>query len=100
MFDCLIMDHCTVHKREEFIKLLDDNNVKYFFIPPGCTGLAQPLDVSVNKSLKSGWNSKYSEFLTSNVENKVLTKSGKVKPPSCMHVPDLQVWGYLACAGG
>ena len=46
-------------------------------IPAGCTGMAQPVDVGVNKPLKSRIREKAEEFLLSQVRDRV-----ELKPPS------------------
>lgn len=48
----LVMDHATFHKTPEVLKKLRDNNILPALIPGGCTGLLQPLDVSINKPFK------------------------------------------------
>lgn len=33
-FDILIMDNCSFHHRKDVLQLLDDNNIRYRFLPP------------------------------------------------------------------
>ena len=40
--------------------LLEENSIIYVIIPNGCTDKLQPLDVSVNKSVKSYLRDKFS----------------------------------------
>ena len=47
-----VMDHASFHKTDEIKQVLRENHVSTAIIPPGTTGLLQPLDVSVNKVLK------------------------------------------------
>ena len=37
--------------------------VELEFIPPGCTGLVQPIDVGFNKPYKANYTKLYTEFL-------------------------------------
>ncbi|XP_064653231.1 tigger transposable element-derived protein 6-like isoform X2 [Lineus longissimus] len=48
----LIWDRCRVHLTEEVALLIIENGGVIEFIPPGCTPIAQPLDVSVIHSFK------------------------------------------------
>ena len=48
----IILDMCTSHIKEDFLKLLYDYNQNYYLIPGGLTRVLQPLDVSINKPLK------------------------------------------------
>lgn len=45
-------DAAGFHKTPEVKDKLRENNIIPSFIPPGCSGLAQVLDVAVNKPLK------------------------------------------------
>lgn len=46
------LDLCSAHKTEPILQLLHSNHIIPSLIPPGCTSLVQPLDVSINKPLK------------------------------------------------
>ncbi|KAL4496590.1 hypothetical protein ABPG72_015951 [Tetrahymena utriculariae] len=48
----LIWDQCPIHKKESLIKQLKERNLPFSFIPPGCTSLFQPIDISINKPFK------------------------------------------------
>lgn len=47
-----IFDVFAAHRCEEFTRKLEEGRVKYVFVPAGCTGLLQPLDISVNEPFK------------------------------------------------
>ena len=49
----LVMDSASFHKTDDVKKLLRDRGITLAIIPPGCTGLLQPLDVAVNKAFKA-----------------------------------------------
>ena len=46
------LDLCSAHKTEPILQLLYSNHIIPSLIPPGCTSLVQPLNVSINKPLK------------------------------------------------
>jgi DDE superfamily endonuclease len=48
----LTMDVATFHKTPRILDQLTKGLIQTALIPPGCTGLLQPLDVSVNKPFK------------------------------------------------
>ena len=48
IFDVFASQRC-----DEFLHKLDENNIKYVFVPVGCTGQLQPLDVAVNEPFKA-----------------------------------------------
>lgn len=44
---------------EKVLKLLEDHNIYVVIVPENCTNRLQPLDVSVNKSIKAFLNQKF-----------------------------------------
>ena len=48
-----IFDVFAAHRCEAFLQKLNSCYIKYVFVPAGCTGLLQPLDISVNDPFKS-----------------------------------------------
>lgn len=48
----LAMDLFSAHKTEEVLDTLRANDITVSVIPGGCTGLVQPLDVSINRPFK------------------------------------------------
>ena len=48
-----MLDNCRAHLNDEIRQILDELRVDLLVFPPNSTGLLQPLDISVNKSLKS-----------------------------------------------
>ena len=57
----LILDNATAHNSKDSLKILNDYNFKYSFIPPGMTPECQPLDISVNRIFKSKIKQKFEE---------------------------------------
>ena len=49
----LALDVAKFHSTEEVLITLRSNNIILSMIPPGCTGLVQPLDVLVHKPFKN-----------------------------------------------
>jgi len=48
----LALDVTKFHKTDTILSTLHSHDIIPAMIPPGCTGLVQPLDVSINKPLK------------------------------------------------
>ena len=46
-----IFDVFACHRCPQFLKKLHDCGIKHVFVPAGCTGLLQPLDISVRSAL-------------------------------------------------
>jgi hypothetical protein len=79
---CLLLDSGSFHKLESVKKLLEENSIKLFILPPGTTSLIQPLDVCINKPFKDQMRLKYSEWFRdhgSKEENS--GKTGDLKAP-------------------
>lgn len=53
------------------LKLLEENNIHYLFVPPNTTDKLQPLDLSVNKSAKDFMKSKFQEWYSSVIEKQL-----------------------------
>jgi hypothetical protein len=48
----LALDAAAFHKTPEILQKLRDNHIITALVPPGCTGILQPLDTAVNKPFK------------------------------------------------
>ena len=48
----ILLDAFSVHKTEKVKAQLDAIGIKMYNIPPGCTGLVQPIDVGIGKPFK------------------------------------------------
>lgn len=55
----VIMDNFKVHSSQEITSRMKNMGIEPLFLPPNCTVIAQPLDVSINGALKSCLRQKY-----------------------------------------
>ena len=95
----LLIDSATCHDNEEVKKCLVSNEIEYLFIPGGCTSFLQPLDTSLNKTIKKNISDKYlkwldcqEKFLGDDMKNgstKAITKAGNVRAPE---LRDIRNW--------
>ena len=81
----LIYDVFATHQMESVLLKLEENNIVVIFIPPNCTDLLQPLDISVNKPLKAeikrrfvNW---YSDEVKAQLDNEISIQEVKVQMP-------------------
>ena len=77
-----IFDVFAAHRCEEFLKELEANHMKYIFVPAGCTGQLQPLDVAVNdpfkKTLKKLFSSWYANQIKEQLDSGKTIENAKV----------------------
>ncbi len=59
----LLLDLFSVHMKGMVTTAIQNLGIEVFFIPPGCTGLVQPVDVGFNKSFKAKMHQVYTEWL-------------------------------------
>lgn len=59
----MIMDNFSGHSCDEMLSLYNSIDLKYLFLPPDCTPIMQPFDVSVAKSFKSKIKTKFLDFV-------------------------------------
>jgi hypothetical protein len=59
----LFLDSFSVHLKGSIVRKIQDLGVQVEFIPPGCTGLLQPVDVSFNKAFKAKMRREYNAWL-------------------------------------
>ena len=53
------------------LEKLEENNVKVIFVPPNCTDLLQPLDVSINKPLKAEIKKQFITWYSGEVQSQL-----------------------------
>lgn len=49
----LILDQFSCHRSDDFLTFCRSVNIDVLLIPPHCTGYSQPLDLTVNRTIKS-----------------------------------------------
>ena len=62
-----LFDVFAAHRCSSFLTKLQDAGIKVCFIPAGCTGLLQPLDISVNDPFKQELKSSFSDWYAAKV---------------------------------
>lgn len=60
----LAMDCASFHKTPALLELLRTNHVVTAMVPPGCTGILQPLDTAVNKTFKAKMTQLSEEYIS------------------------------------
>lgn len=79
----LAIDSFSALETEEFNQLAQCNNVDIVVIPGGCTMEIQPLDVCLNKLLKSVIQNRWIEYVHSLVDTEeTLAPQMKLTPPT------------------
>ncbi len=59
----LFLNSFSVHMKARVVNKIQDLGVQVEFIPPGCTGLLQPVDVGLNKAFKAKLRAEYNRWL-------------------------------------
>ena len=59
----LFLDSFKVHMMSSVVTKIQALGVEVEFIPPGCTGLVQPIDVGYNKAFKAKVKGQYNDWL-------------------------------------
>ena len=79
----LMLDSFKVHQTAEVVQAIEETGCELDFIPGGCTGLAQPLDVGINKPFKSRVRNQWEEYMMDIGVHEAVTK-----PPSRATITD------------
>lgn len=64
----VILDVFAAHRTEAFLSKMKENHIWTRFIPGGCTGELQPLDVAVNDVFKKKLKDRFSTFYAKKVQ--------------------------------
>ena len=67
----VLFDNFKGQCTEDTFKLLDSNDINVVLIPPNCTDRLQPLDVSVNKSVKEFLRQKFHSWYANSVSTQL-----------------------------
>ena len=67
-----IFDIFAAHRTEDFLGKLRQNNISVIFVPAGCTGEVQPLDVAVNDVFKKKLKSKFTVWYSDCIQKELL----------------------------
>ena len=71
----LYLDSFKVHMMQSAVGAIQALGVEVEFVPPGCTGLVQPVDVGYNKALKAKVMDQYHTWLMAQDPDKPIQKT-------------------------
>jgi len=87
----LFLDSFKVHLLGSVADAIQGLGVELEIIPPGCTGLVQPIDVGINKPFKANMRKIYTEWL--------LEQDADAAIPSASCLDDVSAWILEAVEG-
>lgn len=64
----LVLDFFSAQRNQKFVTKVEDARIKLAYVPGGCTGDLQPLDVGVNGDFKEIMKKRFSVWYASKVE--------------------------------
>ena len=64
----LFFDVFRAHRCESFLRILCTHNIHQVFMPAGCTGELQPIDISVDEEFKAVMKSSFSRWYADEVK--------------------------------
>ena len=76
----VIFDQFKAQNTEGFLQALEKNNISVVGVPPNCTDRLQPLDVSVNKPLKSHMKNSFQQWYSDQVERNLARDDSTASP--------------------
>ncbi len=79
----VIFDVFAAHRCSSFIEKLREMNCEVLFIPAGCTGELQPLDVMVNDAFKKLMKNEFTDWYSGEVAEAISDE----QDPANVHVP-------------
>ena len=79
----LLLDSFKVHQTQQVVQAIEETGCELDFIPGGCTGLAQPLDVGINKPFKNRIRGRWEQYMVDVGVHEAFTK-----PPSRATITD------------
>ena len=66
-----IFDVFKGQQTERILKMLEENNILVVSVPANCTNRLQPMDLSVNKSVKEFIRSKFRDWYSEQVQDQL-----------------------------
>ena len=87
----VIMDVFKSHSTPAVLEKMKDGHLKVVFVPGNCTGELQPLDISVNGTLKSLLKSKFSTWYADKVCQAMKLHPGDIKTSAAIVDPNLRL---------
>ena len=82
----VIFDNFKGQCTKELLSTLDDNNINVILIPANCTDRLQPLDISVNKSVKEFLRAKFQEWYSKQICSQLKGEKEKSPINLCLNV--------------
>ena len=91
----LVLDSFRCHRTESVKNILKDDNTDLAIIPGGMTSMLQPLDVGINKPMKSALRRKWNGWMSG--DEHTFTKGGRMRKPEMNQICEwiLQAWEEL-----
>ena len=80
----LVLDTYGIHMIGTIVNRIQSLGIEVLHIPGGCTYLCQPVDVGINKTIKSGMQQKWEDWM---LESKEII-NGATKEPTQMLVAE------------
>ena len=92
----LLLDSFWVHQTQEVVQAIELTGCELDFIPGGCTGLAQPLDVGINKLFKNSIHGLWEQYMIDIGVHEAFTQSTS----QATILPDIikNAWLYGDCS--
>jgi len=72
-----VLDVFKAHQKESVLSLFAHHRIKVVFVPPNCTGVLQPLDISGNGTFKSALKRAFEEWYAGHVATSVEAGNGE-----------------------
>jgi hypothetical protein len=80
----LFLDDFSLHKTGAVVGAIQALGMEVKFIPPGCTGMVQPVDVGYNKPLKSKFCEQYRKWMLDQDPNQSIPCPSRVLVTECL----------------
>jgi len=74
----LFLDSFKVHLLGSIADAIQDLGVQLEIIPPGCTGLVQPIDLKINKPFKANMRKIYTDWLLEQDEDVAIPSASRL----------------------